>query len=77
MAINDESELAFRYHDGTKHPGGALMDRFHAFDPARLPLLYKSYLNVETVPLSLSATSKCALDTSIPTHTAAVPIATS
>ena len=54
MAINGQTELALQYHDGTKHPGGSLMDRFHAFDPTRLPRLHKTYLGVETVPLALS-----------------------
>ena len=53
MAINDQTDLALKYHDGTKHPGGSLMDRFHAFDPSQPPLLHKTYLSVETVPLSL------------------------
>jgi len=53
LAINEQTELALRYHDETKHPGGSLMDRFHAFDPARQPRLHKTYLGVDTVPLSL------------------------
>ena len=52
--MNDQTELALRYHDGTKHPGGSLMDRFHAFDPAHQPRLHKTYLSVDTVPLSLN-----------------------
>jgi SagB-type dehydrogenase family enzyme len=30
------------------------MDPFHAFDPANLPLLHKTYLGVDTAPLSLN-----------------------
>ena len=54
MAINDQTELALKYHNGTKHPGGSLMDRFHAFDPAQQPRLHKTYLSVDTVALLLS-----------------------
>jgi SagB-type dehydrogenase family enzyme len=54
VAINDQTEIALRYHDGTKHPDGSLMDRFHAFDPSHQPLLHKTYLGVDTVPLSLN-----------------------
>ena len=54
MAINDQTEHALRYHDGTKHPGGSLMDRSHAFHPAHQPLLHKTYLGVDTLPLSLT-----------------------
>ena len=54
MTINDRTELALNYHDGTKHPGGSLMDPFHAFDPMRQPRLHKTYLGVDSVPLSLN-----------------------
>ncbi len=54
MTMNDQTELALRYHDGTKHPSGSLMNRFHAFDPMRQPRLHKTYLGVEAQPLALT-----------------------
>ena len=50
---NMDTQAALRYHDGTKHPDGYLMDSRHVWDQANTPLLFKSYIDVETVPLSL------------------------
>ncbi len=48
---NRDSRAAWRYHEGTKHPHGPLMNPWHRFDPARQPLLFKRYLGVEQIPL--------------------------
>ena len=49
---NMDTQAALRYHDGTKHPDGYLMDPRHVWNPAETPLLFKIYTDVEAVPLS-------------------------
>ena len=50
--MNNLDTLAgWRYHDGTKHPYGPMMDPYHRFDPAGQPWLFKKYLEVESIPL--------------------------
>ena len=41
---NMDTQAALRYHDGTKHPDGYLMDSRHVWDQANTPLLLKSYI---------------------------------
>ncbi len=48
---NNDTRAGWQYHEGTKHPKGALLNPWHRFDPASQPLLYKQYLDVEAVPL--------------------------
>jgi len=50
---NRETTAAWNYHNGTKHPGGALMDRTHYYDGSLSPLPFKVYQNVEMIPLPL------------------------
>ena len=50
---NSDTQAALRYHDGTKHPDGFLMSRYHTFDPMRQPLLFKIYWDLEPIPLPL------------------------
>ncbi len=50
---NREIQASWHYHDGTKHPSGYLLDPRHGFDPSNLPLLFKKFLDVETIPLPL------------------------
>ena len=52
---NQDTQAAWRYHNGTKHPHGELMDRWHQFDPMSQPLLYKIYSDLQPVPLSLDS----------------------
>ena len=54
---NNDTEAARRYHDGTKHPGGFLMDPRHAFDPMRQPMPFKVYADLEALPLRLDTTA--------------------
>ena len=49
--INQDIQAAWNYHDGTKHPYGNLMDRWHSFDPRSQPLLFKIYSELEAVQL--------------------------
>ncbi len=50
---NRDIEVAWTYHNGTKHPGGTLMDPHHHYDPMRHPLLFKRYADLDPIPLPL------------------------
>ena len=50
---NRNTEAALRYHLGTNHPDGSLMDRNHVWDPMNPPLPFKLYRYVDSVPLAL------------------------
>jgi SagB-type dehydrogenase family enzyme len=50
---NYEIEAAWHYHNGTKHPNGILLDRFHAYHPTFRPTPYKIYKNTPQVNLLL------------------------
>lgn len=52
---NHDTRAAWRYHNGTKHPNGALMSRWHVYDPEDSPLPFKIYSDLEPVPLPLDA----------------------
>ena len=48
---NQDIQAARDYHEGTKHPYGNLMDRWHSFDQMSQPLLFKIYSDLEPIPL--------------------------
>lgn len=50
---NYETESAWHYHNGTKHPNGMLLSRFHMYHPSQRPLPYKIYKNVPQIILPL------------------------
>lgn len=50
---NQDTQAAWHYHNGTKHPYGPLMDRWHAFDPRKQPLPFKIYSDLDPIPLPL------------------------
>ena len=50
---NDDTQTAWHYHNGTKHPHGALLGRFHFYDPANRPNPYKIYRDLITTVLPL------------------------
>jgi SagB-type dehydrogenase family enzyme len=50
---NADIQAAWRYHNGTKHPYGYLLDRRHSYHPARQPLLFKTYPDLSPIPLPL------------------------
>ena len=54
---NGDTRAAWRYHDGTKHPSGRLMNPGHAFDPRRRPTPFKTYVDLEPMPLPLDRSS--------------------
>ncbi len=50
---NYETEAAWHYHNGTKHPNGMLLNRFHVYHPSHRPTPYKIYKNAPHVSLPL------------------------
>ncbi len=54
---NRNAEAALRYHRGTNHPDGNLMNPSHIWDPMNPPLPYKMYTGVDSVPLALDGPS--------------------
>ena len=49
---NYETEAAWRYHNGTKHPNGPLLDILHRYHPASRPYPYKTYQDCPVLALS-------------------------
>ena len=54
---NYELEAAWHYHNGTKHPNGMLLSRFHVYHPSQRPTPYKIYKNVPRINLPLEKKS--------------------
>ena len=50
---NRYTRATWNYHDGTKHPGGPLMNPHHRYDPMRNPLPFKIYEDLDPIPLSI------------------------
>jgi SagB-type dehydrogenase family enzyme len=50
---NKDTRAAWSYHNGTKHPGGYLLDPYHTFDPRNRPTPFKIYADLEPIPLAL------------------------
>jgi SagB-type dehydrogenase family enzyme len=50
---NKGTSAAIHYHNGTKHPGGVLMDPRHRYMPGMEPQLQKVYPNQEKIPLEI------------------------
>ena len=48
---NWDTDAAWHYHNGTKHPNGYLMDPRHAYDPMHNPMPFKNYADLEPIPL--------------------------
>ena len=40
---NEETDIAWNYHNGTKHPNGIFLTRPHFYDSAFRPIPYKIY----------------------------------
>lgn len=55
---NSDTRVATRYHSGTKHPDGRLLNANHFYDWSRRPMLYKVYQDVDAIPLPLDKTSR-------------------
>ena len=54
---NYELEAAWHYHNGTKHPNGMLLGRFHVYHPSQRPTPYKIYKNVPQINLPIEKNS--------------------
>ncbi len=53
---NYETDATWHYHNGTKHPNGMLLNRFHVYHPSHRPTPYKIYKNVSQVNLPFDKT---------------------
>lgn len=51
--MNSDTEAAWHFHNGTKHPNGNLLSRFHHYNPAQRPSPYKIYKDTQTIKLAL------------------------
>lgn len=56
---NDETQITWNYHNGTKHPNGIFLMKPHFYDPALRPDPYKIYKTLKgvTVPRDRYSTS--------------------
>ena len=54
---NYEVEATWHYHNGTKHPNGMLLNRFHMYHPSHRPTPYKIYKNTPQVNLPIEKNS--------------------
>ena len=54
---NYEIEAAWHYHNGTKHPNGILLNRFHTYHPSYRPTPYKFYKDTPKLVLPLKKDS--------------------
>ena len=48
---NDETQITWNYHNGTKHPNGIFLMKPHFYDPALRPYPYKIYKTLKGIPL--------------------------
>jgi SagB-type dehydrogenase family enzyme len=55
MMVNQDVEAARKFHEGTKHPHGNLMDPAHTYHPGLEPLKFKVYEGVERTALPLKS----------------------
>ena len=53
---NTDIQAAWRFHNGTKHPYGYLLDRRHSYHPSNQPLLFKTYPELTPIRLPLDVT---------------------
>lgn len=51
--LNTDIQAAWRFHNGTKHPYGYLLDRRHSYHPSNQPLLFKIYPELTPIRLPL------------------------
>jgi len=56
--MNKNIETAWHYHNGTKHPNGNLMSRFHFYNPANRPNPYKIYKDLPSTDLPFQKSEK-------------------
>ena len=56
--MNNNIETAWHYHNGTKHPNGSLLSRFHFYNSANRPNPYKIYKDLPSIALSIQKSEK-------------------
>jgi SagB-type dehydrogenase family enzyme len=52
---NRDIDFTWKYHNGTKHPGGPLLNPRHQYNPMLNPLPFKIYEDLDPVPLSIDS----------------------
>ncbi len=55
---NHDTEATWHYHNGTKHPNGMLLNRFHVYHASHRPTPYKIYKNAPSIELELDKNPK-------------------
>jgi SagB-type dehydrogenase family enzyme len=78
MSNNRNTELAWNYHNATKHSYASIRTNAHSLDFANQPLPFKIYATIEPLPLprDVRQTGVAALSAiagSVPAHTEAAP----
>lgn len=69
MMRNADVEAAWRFHNGTKHPYGYLLDRRHIYNPSLRPSQFKIYPQLNQIPLPLDhSPGKTSLLTALSLH---------
>ncbi|KAG2477264.1 MAG: hypothetical protein NPMRTH1_1240003 [Nitrosopumilales archaeon] len=58
MGMNNNIETAWHYHNGTKHPNGSLLSRFHLYNSANRPNPYKIYKDILSIALPIQKSEK-------------------
>ena len=56
---NSEIEIAWQYHNGTKHPLGFLMNPLHSYNPVNRPNPFKKYRNVPKIKMPKCSKTNC------------------
>ena len=56
--LNDDTQAAWDYHNGTKHPDGTLFDPSWVYNNSMRPFLFKVYSELTPIPLPLDTTSQ-------------------
>src|SRR5258708_21398029 len=56
--VNSDTQATWDYHNGTKHPNGALLDTSHIYDYSKRPLLFKVYTDLTPTTLPLDTTPR-------------------
>jgi SagB-type dehydrogenase family enzyme len=56
--VNSDTQATWDYHNGTKHPHGALLDTSHIYVSSMRPLLFKVYTDLTPTMLPLDTTPR-------------------
>ena len=56
--LNDDTQAAWDYHNGTKHPHGPLLDQTWVYNGSMRPFLFKVYPGLTPIPLPLDTSER-------------------